>query len=403
MARISLPRWTGEPISKIVLSSAPDSECCTVAAIAPKTYDIAMKRHSLIAVCRCPGQTSSRWSVSPNPQSIRDIAFYNGKLYAVDGREHIFIYEKNRLRELRDKMWRSFLSASIQTLLGTCRLYLVPCHGRLIMVRRSLRPKHGRGYSSCPSAVYAFDDSGDSYRWVTVSSFEGHAIFVGDACCRAFTVEASSSGSKIRENQICFVDEELAAVVNAGGGERTPFRSVQSYDVRSICLRTYRPCEPPTGAGAWQCDVVQRLPLRRRETMPPPRTYSEAQLLLWEVLDCLGAGEHLYTTIPEPVYAAAGSCVDVTAAVSVTIPKTRTTMTNDHHQFIFVGKHQSGHQAAQVAAHNAVTFLRSAFRNTLDDSPWSSIPHNHMHVDDKDAEEEEEDGEKKIWYARDLL
>ena len=48
-----------------------------------------------------------------------------------------------------------------------------------------------------------------------------------------------------------------------------------------------------------------------------------------------------------------------------------------------------GHRAAEVATKKAVTFLRSAFRNTLDDSPWNSIPHYHKHVDDKDAAEED--------------
>jgi hypothetical protein len=284
MARIQLPRWVGEPISKIVLSSAPDSECCIAAAIVHMQDDVARKRRSLIAVCRCPGQPSSRWSIRTNPQNIEDIAFFNEKLYAVDGKEHIFIYENDRLQELQDKIWKNPSSGSIMvSSLGDSdrRLYLVPCHGRLILVRRSFRLKHGRSHSSCPSAVYAFDDSGDSYRWVTVSTLEeGHAIFMGDACCTTFTVQASS-GSRIRENQICFVDNELAALFNAGGGSvgRTPFRFLQSYDVRSGCLRTYRPSGAAAASRAWQCDAVQRLPLRRRyETMAPPlpRTYSDS-------------------------------------------------------------------------------------------------------------------------------
>ena len=142
-------------------------------------------------------------------------------------------------------------------------------------------------------------------------------------------------------------------------------------------------------AGAWQCDAVQRLALRRHGTLSlPPRTYSGAQMrLLWEVMNCLGAGEPRYTTRvdPPPMNTAAGSRVSVTAVVIVDIPKT----TTSRHRWRFEGKHPSGHRAAEVAVHKAVTFLRSAFRNTLDDSPWSSIPHYHTHVDDKDAEEED--------------
>jgi hypothetical protein len=104
LARVQLPRWVGEPISKIVLSSAPDSECCIAAAIVHMQDDVARKRRSLIAVCRCPGQPGCRWSISTNPRNIQDIAFFNGKLYAVDGKEHIFIYENDRLQELRDKI-----------------------------------------------------------------------------------------------------------------------------------------------------------------------------------------------------------------------------------------------------------------------------------------------------------
>nr|CAE04241.3 OSJNBa0089N06.2 [Oryza sativa Japonica Group]CAI44664.1 OSJNBb0060E08.23 [Oryza sativa Japonica Group] len=48
-------------------------------------------------------------------------------------------------------------------------------------------------------------------------------------------------------------------------------------------------------------------------------------------------------------------------------------------------------EAKQMAAWEAVTFLRSRFRSVLDDSPWSSIPHYHSHVSEIEYDEDFDD------------
>jgi hypothetical protein len=181
------------------------------------------------------------------------------------------------------------------------------------VVRREFGDIYVPGHSTCFLAVSALDDGGESYDWVAVMSLEGHAIFVGDACCRAFTVlQASASDSKIRENQICFGDEELVVVVlgdDAGGiypvaSSRT-FRSLQSYDLRSKCVCTFQPCceQTPIGttkqtsvaAMGWQCVSMRRFVPQRHSTMTPPLvTHLGSQRLLWQLANCLGATQNPY-------------------------------------------------------------------------------------------------------------
>jgi len=115
-----------------------------------------------------------------------------------------------------------------------------------------------------------------------VKSFDGHALFVGAACCGAFAI--TDGVSKIREGQICYVDDETnTRVLVLGDGGPSPPPLLQSYDVRTDCFRRYQPQRP---MGPWRCVTVKRL-LHREALPPPPATEWGATLLLGEVMSSL--------------------------------------------------------------------------------------------------------------------
>jgi hypothetical protein len=178
---------------------------------------------------------------------------------------------------------------------------------------------------------------------------------------------------------------------------RPSFRQLQSYDVRKGCLRTYEPS--PGSSGTWRLATVQRFP--DTEAMGPPvrRALSTAEGLLWDVTNCLGASSppHYKTT-----HDAGGSRV----TVRISVPKTAAEYKWFH--WSFTQCRPSAREAKQAAAHEAATFLRSRFRSVLDDSPWSSIPYYHSHVQEEEEEEAHSDShdsdsnelfQHKRWYG----
>ena len=62
-------------------------------------------------------------------------------------------------------------------------------------------------------------------------------------------------------------------------------------------------------------------------------------------------------------------------------------------EWSFTQHRASAKKAKQAAAQEAVTFLRSRFRSILYDSPWSSVPHYHSHVDEEEEAVHEDDAE----------
>ncbi|KAM0853336.1 hypothetical protein ACQ4PT_051172 [Festuca glaucescens] len=362
MERIKLPRWKEQPMVKLVLSSAPDSKSCTctVAAIVELEDDYRMR--SKIVVCRV-GRGGS-WRTITRAFELQDIIFFEGKLHALDAKARVHVFQDEDFR--RDEPWRPPRYKEGQGLImgfDDDMLHLVVLHGSLLMVGETETAK----------------------RPEPVKDLLGHAIFVGDVCCDAFAVGASSSGGgsgKIRENQICFVDEERnMSMSSLAAYDRRSFRQLQSYDVRNGCLRTYEP-SPAGSPGTWRVGTVQRFP--HTQAMGPPvrrALLSAAELVLWDLTNCLGASyrPYYYTTT-----VAGGSSV----TVRISLPKTAATRKYDN--WSFTQHRPSAREAKQAAAHEAATFLRSRFRSVLDDSPWSSIPYYHSHVE----EEKEEEGEE---------
>ncbi|KAK1643231.1 hypothetical protein QYE76_061036 [Lolium multiflorum] len=213
--RVPLPPWPDqhEPIRKIVMSSAA-SDSCVVAAM----VDCGENRRR-IAVCR-PGDGHDQgawWPVSL-PFDLQDIAFYKGRLHALPSCHGLVVFDDGELDLLRREPWRLHEkqlppppAANIDYDDDediTSRQYLLECNGRLHTVTRSVRREIHR---TVRIKVHALEPDGS---WVRVEFIGGHALFVGDACSGAYPAAAgaavSTSDDLIRENQVCYVDDEMA-------------------------------------------------------------------------------------------------------------------------------------------------------------------------------------------------
>ncbi|CAM0947379.1 unnamed protein product [Alopecurus aequalis] len=411
MERIKLPRRKKKPMVKFVLSSAPDSESCTVAAIVDNEDDdhenIIMRSKIVVCSLRQGRRQERRWRTITRAFQLHDIIFFEGKLHALHAQARVHVFQDGDLQP--DKPWSPPENiAPRRSNRFDDRLHLVALHGRLLMVGRAFGKTRVPGctHFTCAVGVFALVLAGEpaNKRPQPVKDLDGYAIFIGDACCDAFAVGASSStggGGKIRENQICFVDDEKNLSSLTAYCLR-PFRQLQSFDVRNGCLRTYRPPEPTSSSGSsgtWRCVTVQRFPHSRAIGPPVRKALSEAELRLWEVTNCLGATRQpSYTTHKE-----VGGSSRVT--VCIRVPKTSAIRKN--HAWSCTQRRSSAREARQAAAHEAATFLRSRFRSVLDDSPWSSVPHYHSHVDEEDQEEKDHSDpdpddklfEYKRWYG----
>jgi hypothetical protein len=168
------------------------------------------------------------------------------------------------------------------------------------MVGRAFGRHRSPGCTHFTSNVGVFTlDGGETAKWPEpVKDMGGNAVFVGDSCCDAFPV--TSGGGKIKENQICFVDDEknMSSSLALSAYGRRPCQQLQSYDVRNSCLRAYRPCPLESSSGTtWRCVTAQRFPHSPAMGPPPHEALSEEELRLQDVANCLGAtGRPSYTT-----------------------------------------------------------------------------------------------------------
>ncbi|KAM0865810.1 hypothetical protein ACQ4PT_043038 [Festuca glaucescens] len=382
MERITLPRWKKNPMVKFVLSSAPDSTSCTVAAILDNEDDIEYRKRSKIVVCRV-GRGDS-WRTMTRAFELHDIIFFQGKLHAVDAKARVHVFQDDDIQ--RDDPWRPPKYEHIERrfYLGNAKLHLLVLHGRLHLVGRAFGRKRLPGCTHFTSnvGVFALGLAGQTTKQPEpVKDLGGYLVFVGDVCCGAFAVDASSSGGKIRENQICFVDDEKKRVSSLAlaAYDRRPFRQLQSYDVRNGCLRTYRP--PESSSGTWRCVTAQRFPHSNAMEPPQREAVSEEELRLWDMANCLGA-------TMRPSYEIHKDHDAGTSRVTVQFSIPMTEALGKHDNQSFTQSRPSEREARKAAAHEAATFLRSRFRSVLDDSPFSSVPHYHSHVDEKEEEEE---------------
>jgi hypothetical protein len=265
------------------------------------------------------------------------------------------------------------------------------------MVGRAFGRHRSPGCTHFTSNVGVFTlNGGETAKWPEpVKDLGGNAVFVGDSCCDAFPV--TSGGGKIKENQICFVDDEKnMSSLALSAYDRRPCQQLQSYDVRNSCLRAYRSCPPESSSGSgtwrWRCVTAQRFPHSQAMGPPPHEALSEEELQLQDVANCLGATRRPSYTVHRDVNTG-GSRV----TVRISVPRTEA-IHHKPHAWTFTQSRTSARKARQAAAHEAATFLRSRFRSVLDDSPLSSVPHYHSHVDEEEEEEEAKEENAHLDY-----
>uniref|UniRef100_A0A0D9ZR32 KIB1-4 beta-propeller domain-containing protein n=1 Tax=Oryza glumipatula TaxID=40148 RepID=A0A0D9ZR32_9ORYZ len=438
MATVKLPMWTNpETITKVVMSASPAAADVggggggiTVAAIA-RADPRFVARLGKIFVCHLPGRKKKKhhpddddnaWSDISRVFYVQDIVFLEGKLYAVTEAEEISAFDDADIEHyshLPSDQWRWTHVGKQAPAFGRTEFYLVACHtmGKVLVVSRDFGrarvPDTGGGraaarYHTSRFKVYVVEEHDQLETWgswrkktrlTRIPRLRGHALFIGDASCQAFDVTSSGAGGKIAENQIWYVDDERNMVVTVAAGDGPvissswALRSVQSYDMRTSCFRRYQR-KPHKPSSPWECVMLQRY-LGVEAMVPPPVTEFGATLLLWEVINGMGATKeptYYYsasrrrrrttsTTTTEADDDGAADYHAVTVSVNV--------LNRDCLRFTQVGA--SVQEAKQMVAWEAVTFLRSRFRSVLDDSPWSSIPHYHSHASEIEYDKDFDD------------
>lgn len=235
-------------VEKIVMSSAPDSDGCVVAAIVMGSYSSTRE----IVIWR-RGQES--WSApAAAPSNVADAVFHGGDLYVVDKCSQLYVFPNHvfssdggggqELHPVRLEMDLTRTSRFVARV-------LLECDGRLLMADRH---RHGGDAGYHEYRVYALerDASCGDWRWSPVTRLDGHVLFLGAGCCRALPV---TGRDRVKDGNVVFLDDsaEITAVVTVD--DRKPLeRSAlirRSMDVpASNVLDTFRRRGGGGGGGA---------------------------------------------------------------------------------------------------------------------------------------------------------
>uniref|UniRef100_A0A0D9X7R2 KIB1-4 beta-propeller domain-containing protein n=1 Tax=Leersia perrieri TaxID=77586 RepID=A0A0D9X7R2_9ORYZ len=218
------------PINKLLMCS-PN----LVAALIGSTLANAA-RNSQILVCQ-PGASS--WSVRAYDKCelFEDMAFYRGKLYALNHEENLLIINISQDPRTGDPQISrigqvikgdSRYSTMIDTM-DKKKLYLVESCGALLMVRRKVCCRMaGDTVVSGQSEFEVFEADFEHSQWVSVTTLGGdQMVFLGRPCSRA--VSASQYG--MPGDQIFFLDDVLENAKEYDYEDETT--SVSVYDMRS--------------------------------------------------------------------------------------------------------------------------------------------------------------------------
>lgn len=188
------------------LDSSPDS------LVAVLTIDYC--NLSTIFICQPPVTTDSSKGKKPL-EYIADVAFFDGKLYAISKSRNLLILEitgssgKKPTILAVDSLINStdHISARPKTLLKVvvyiCREYLVECRGRLLMVTRYIPsvahptgPDYYEHYRTAGFEVFEADLTNIPGRWRRVHNLGGQALFVGKHCSKAFPAGESGGAQE---------------------------------------------------------------------------------------------------------------------------------------------------------------------------------------------------------------
>uniref|UniRef100_A0A0E0AU59 KIB1-4 beta-propeller domain-containing protein n=1 Tax=Oryza glumipatula TaxID=40148 RepID=A0A0E0AU59_9ORYZ len=155
-------------VEKIVISSAPDSDGCVVAAIVMGSYSSTRE----IVIWR-RGQESWSTPAAAAPSNVADAVFHGGDLYVVDKCSQLYVFSGDdggggqELHPVRLEMDLTRTGRFVARV-------LLECDGRLLMADRH---RHGGDAGYHEYSVYALerDAACGDWRWSPVTRLDGHA------------------------------------------------------------------------------------------------------------------------------------------------------------------------------------------------------------------------------------
>jgi hypothetical protein len=168
---------------------------------------------------RHQSEPARSWSNLGRFNHLSDIAFFNGKLYGVDLRCELSIFETNygldsepmisSVKCITMPTKRLALPQPLTNVKVYMQMsYLVECYGRLLMVIRTvewdnaLSHDPSQGDRTVAFEVFEADWSTKPSQWRCVSKLGGQALFVGKHCSKSF---AAGGCTGIQEDCIHFM------------------------------------------------------------------------------------------------------------------------------------------------------------------------------------------------------
>ncbi|KAF6997585.1 hypothetical protein CFC21_013792 [Triticum aestivum] len=207
---------------------------------------VGVEHTSQILICQ-PGALS--WSVRTCDEckDFEDMAFYKGKLYALDDDENLLVVNISNDQSTGDLQvsrigrviegkadFRLYHVGSEENGLPVKKLYLVESRGMLLMVRRNIwcqvpevRPGGPRKIIAGRSEFEVFEADFEHSRWIKVSIMgDDQVLFLGRRCSRAVAV----SRYGLLGNRIFFLDDDDEYRVDYSYVEENT--SCNAYDMR---------------------------------------------------------------------------------------------------------------------------------------------------------------------------
>jgi hypothetical protein len=197
-------------------------------------------------------------------QHLWDVAFFNGKLYAVSvfGKLYVLEFRENlgskpKIKSIIDSLggYRGTPECIPRDEACTYRLYLVESGGRLLMVERFIRrlgpfslDNVFGNFHTAGFRVLEADLHSDPCRWRLVSDLDGHALFVGQHGSKSVP---ATEYTGYQEDCIYFICDYPAPKYYVN-----PLRDAGVYNMRNGTITPLcsgiAPAVPPHHAGQWR-------------------------------------------------------------------------------------------------------------------------------------------------------
>jgi hypothetical protein len=203
------PNFGFNPISyKLVVPSPLDSSPCPLVAAMIKDNG----RYGTLCISQPPGVIDIFRDERHPVRHLGDVAFFDGKLYVLNGFGQLFIFESDKdigistMECIIDSL--GDLGGTPQSLSSevvyNVRMNLVECAGRLLMVSRWFRtmacstsePFFEHKKRTVVLEVFEADLRTNPARWRRATELGGHALFLGQHCSKSLPASECSGYNK---------------------------------------------------------------------------------------------------------------------------------------------------------------------------------------------------------------